>query len=408
MLRKHGWFRGALPGLTGSAMLCVLISAGIPGWAQAACEASEHGLRTDSADNSAAFTRVLSECKGQTIHIAAGTYAFAPSGFAVGFAIPARTTLQGDGSQGPQATVLTVSGSGNYQGFLWVRNASNVTIRGLRLEGSAFDSGCHRHLDYGHAIYVRSDSSQSAPVESVIITENQIHNFNGTGWIEVNASENSPGISGVSITNNVLTSDASLAGGCAATGLMSDVAAMISVHGPDNTPQGGLIRGTLIASNTLAAGYVNKGIAVWAGTYGTTVRANLVNDTGLRLPRGPSPELGRYGIMVYNSAAHGTGQVPQEIDITENVIKNAVSCGIYINTAGPLRIIGNQISGQTDRYDNTLLKGAIALNHGIGVILQDNELSNNYIGISSIYTTGLQIGNNNISVPPGGIRTKIR
>ncbi len=385
-----------------AAMLLLLCGAAN---AQETCEASDHGLRTDAADNSAALTKTLADCKGRTIHIAAGTYTFAPTGYAVGFAIPAGTTLQGDG---PRATVLAVAPSGTYQGFLWVRNASNVVIRGLRLEGSPYDSGCHKHLDYGHAIYVRSDSNQSAPVENVSITGNEVHNFNGTGWIDVNASENSPGMSAVSITNNVLVSDASLAGGCAGTGLMSDVAAMISVHGPDNTPQGGLIRGTVIANNTLESGYVNKGIAVWAGTYGTTVHANLVKDTGLRLPRGPSPELGRYGIMVYNSAAHGNGQVPQQVDITDNTIQDAVSCGIYINTAGPLRITGNKISGQTDRYDGTLLKGAIALNHGMGVVLQDNELSNNYIAISSIYTTGLQMGSNNISVPPGGMRTKIR
>ncbi|MBS0379616.1 MAG: right-handed parallel beta-helix repeat-containing protein [Proteobacteria bacterium] len=373
--------------------------------AQETCEASDHGLRADAADNSTAFTKLLADCKGRTIHIAAGTYTFAPTGYAVGFAIPTGTTLQGDG---PQATVLAVAAGGTYQGFLWVRNASNVVIRGLRLEGSPYDSGCHKHFDYGHAIYVRSDSNQSAPVENVSVTGNEVHNFNGTGWIDVNASENSPGMSAVSITNNVLVSDANLAGGCAGTGLMSDVAAMISVHGPDNTPQGGLIRGTVIANNTLESAYVNKGIAVWAGTYGTTVHANLVKDTGLRLPRGPSPELGRYGIMVYNSAAHGNGQVPQQVDITDNTIQDAVSCGIYINTAGPLRITGNKISGQTDRYDGTLLKGAIALNHGMGVVLQDNELSNNYIAISSIYTTGLQMGSNNISVPPGGMRTKIR
>lgn len=376
--------------------------------AQAPCEATEHGLRADGSDNTAALTKTLAECAGRTVHIAAGTYLFSPAGFAVGIPVPSGTTLTGDGAQGAQATVLQVGPQGSFQGLLWVRNASNVTIRGLRFEGSPYESGCTRHLDYGHAIYVRSDRAATAGVDGVTITENLFHNFNGTSWVDVNAMDDSPGVTRVLISNNVFNSDAGLKGGCVASGLMSDIGTMLSVHGSDKTPDTGLISNVTIADNTLNAGYVKEGISVWAGTSGTAIKDNVIADTGLHLPRGANPELGRYAVLIYNSAGFGPGVHPSAVDVIGNVITNPVSCGIYVNTAQNLRILNNRISGQTDRYDGTLIKGAIALNHGTNVTVENNELSNNYIAVSSIGSTGLQLGTNAISVPAGGMRTKIR
>jgi Right handed beta helix region len=390
-------------------LLCLLLAGGASlAHAQTACEATDHGVRTDAADNSAALSKVLKECAGQTVHIAGGTYLFNPTGFAVGIEIPSGTTLLGDGSQGAQATVLQVGRAGTFQGLLWVRNAVNVTVRGLRFEGTAYESGCTRHLDYGHAIYVRSDRGAPAGVAGVTITENLFHNFNGTSWVDVNAMDDSPGVTRVLISNNVFNSDADLGGGCLASGLMSDIGTMVSVHGSDKTPDTGLISNVTIANNSLSAGYVKEGVSVWAGTSGTAITNNVIADTGLHLPRGASQELGRYAILIYNSAGFGPGIHPSTLDVIGNVITNPVSCGIYVNTAQNLRILNNKISGQTDRYDGTLIKGAIALNHGTNVTVENNELSNNYIAISSIGSTGLQVGTNAISVPPGGLRTKIR
>jgi hypothetical protein len=378
--------------------------------AQAVCEATEHGMRADGSDNVAAFTKTLAECAGRTIHIPAGTYTFSPTGFAVGFAVPTGTSVVGDGSQGGQPTVLRIADTGNFQGFLWVRNASNVTIRGIRFEGTAYESGCARHLDYGHAIYVRSDKGQAESVEGVTIAENLFHNFNGTGWVDISAGDDSPGIgarAGVLVTNNVFLSDAGLRGGCAASGLMSDIAAMVAAHGSDNAPAGGMIRNSRIINNTLDAGYVKEGIAIWAGTNATTIKSNAIADTGLRLPRTANPELGRYAVLVYNSAHERAGLPPNTVEITDNVITNPVSCGIYTASGVNLRIIGNKISGQTDRYDGTLLKGAIALNRGVNVTIQGNELSNNYIGISYIGEKP-QLTDNKITVPAGGTGIKPR
>jgi hypothetical protein len=86
---------------------------------------------------------------------------------------------------------------------------------------------------------------------------------------------------------------------------------------------------------------------------------------------------------------------------------NPVSCGVYVAAAKNIEIAHNRISGQSDRLDGTLPKGAIALNHVETVAVQDNELTGNYIGVSSA-ASELKLGNNRIVPGPGGTSTKIR
>src|ERR1700680_3380063 len=248
--------------------LAAIAFASPAGAQQAACEATAHGMRADGSDNVAALTRTLSECAGRRIHIAHGTYAFSPHGLARGISVPASTAVAGDGSQGPKQTVFQIANSGNFQAFLWVRNVSNVAIGGIRFEGTSYESGCTRHLDYGHAIIVQSDSGQSAGVQSVHIAKNAFHNFNGQSWITLNAADGSPGIGIkglISIDNNVFDSDASLQGGCAATGGITYPVAMVWLYGSDDSDQG-LIANVEVQSNTFNAAYVKGAVAIWSGT----------------------------------------------------------------------------------------------------------------------------------------------
>ena len=82
------------------------------------------------------------------------------------------------------------------------------------------------------------------------------------------------------------------------------------------------------------------------------------------------------------------------------------------NHAGRLRATSNtgrganHISGQRDRNDATLPKGAIALNHANVRVLQGNELADNYIGISDIGSHAT-VEQNHIAVPAGGVRARI-
>jgi hypothetical protein len=385
-----------------------------PAAAQTRCEASTYGMRPGADDNVAALSRALAACAGQTIHIAAGTYDLSPHGFATGLLVPAGTAMVGDGREGPTQTLLRVASSGNFQAVLWIRNVSNVSIHGLRFEGSSYESGCTRHLDYGHAIYLFSDAGQSASVENVEISDDVFHDFNGQSWITMNAQDGSPGIgvsSLIAIKNNVFDSDAALHGSCAATGGIGYPNAMVWLHGSDNSAQG-LVSNVSVASNTFNAGYVKGAVAIWSGTKRISVQYNSIRDVGLKLPPVPGAELGRYAVSIYNSAHDAVhdlpGLHPDTIWVVGNEITNPVSCGIYAAKAQNLDISRNRISGQTDRYDGTLPKGAIALNHASKVFsLKDNELTNNYIGISSVGSE-LKLGDNRIVAPPGGTAMKIR
>jgi hypothetical protein len=381
-----------------------------PAMAQDRCEAAEHGMRPDGSDNTAALSRTLTECAGRIIHVPSGTYVLAPNGFAVGVNVPAGTTLLGDGAEGPQTTIFRVGPQGTFQALLWIRNASNVSIHGIDFEGTSYESGCARHLDYGHAIYVLSDAGQALGVENVDISNNRFRDFNGQSWVTINAAEASPGIgqnSSITVRNNTFDSDASLSGSCAASGSMADNAAMISLHGSDKSGQG-TVRNVAITANILNAGYVKEGIEAWSGTMNIDIAGNVIADTGLQLPWRPGTELGRYAIVIYNSAHEQPGLHPNSMRITGNTISNPVSCGIYVAVGGNLEIIANRISGQRDRFDGTLPKGAIALNHADGAVyVRDNELTGNYIAVSSV-ASPLNMGTNRIDVPPGGVATKIR
>ena len=387
----------------------VLIALAHQARAATSCEATEHGMRADGSDNVAALTRTLAECAGQTIHIAVGTYSFSPNGFARGIEVPADTRIAGDGSRSPQQTVLQIADSGNFASFLWIRNVSNVAIYGIRFEGTAYDSGCTRHLDYGHAITLQSDAGQRAAVESVDVSDDVFHDFNGGSWITLNAADGSPGIgvnSRIVIKNNLFDSDARLRGSCAANSAIGYSVVMVSMHGSDNSGQG-IIADVDVDSNTFNAGYVKGAVAIWSGTKNITVAHNTIQEAGLRLPPYPG-ELGRYAITVYNSAHYAPGLHPDTVRILDNTISNPVSCGIYVASARNLEIRRNRISGQRDRNDVTLPKGAIALNHAENVsALEDNELTDNYIGISSV-ASAIKMGTNRITAAAGGVSQKIR
>ena len=392
--------------------LCALLLLDQAARAQTVCEATEHGMRADGSDNVAALSKLLGECAGRTIHIAHGTYVFRPQGYAAGLVVPAGTVIVGDGSQGPQQTILQIAETGNFQAFFWIRNVSNVAIRNIRIDGSTYDSGCARHLDYGHAIYIHSDKDQSAGVNGVELSGDFFHNFNGQSWVTINAVDQSPGIgldAPITIKDNVYDSSAGLTGNCPSAGIGYPTA-MLWLHGSDQSAQG-LIKNVIIDSNTFNAAYVKGAIAIWSGTDTIDVERNRIGEAGLMLPPAPGTELGRYAIMVYNSAHIGAqvlaGLHPDNIRIVGNVITDPVSCGIYGAAARGLTIVGNRISGQRDRFDGTLPKGAISLNHVENVVeLDDNELTNNYIGISAV-GSHINMGSNRITPAPGGKAQKI-
>jgi hypothetical protein len=377
--------------------------------AESTCEATEHGMSAEAGDNTAAFKSTLTACAGKSIHIAQGTYTFSPHGFDNGMYIPDKTSIVGDGAEGQAATILRIADTGTFASFLWIRDTSNISIQGIRFEGSSYDSGCARRLNYGHAISLYSSAGSRAGVEGIHITGNVFHNFNGQSWITMTAADRSPGIglqSEIAVSKNAFISDARLQGGCAGSGGIGYPVFMVWLHGSDDSGDG-MVENVSIASNTFDADYVKGAVIVWSDTAHISIQNNTIRNAGLGLPPAPRTELGRYAIAVYNSAHEKPGLWPDTIQIVGNTIVNPVSCGVYVAAARNLDISRNKISGQSDRFDGTLPKAAIALNHAFNVrAVESNELTNNYIGIT-VVAGDVAIKENRIDVPRGGIRTKI-
>jgi hypothetical protein len=366
-------------------------------------------MSAEADDNTAAFKGALKACAGKSIHIPQGTYTFSPHGFDNGMYIPDKTSIVGDGAEGRPATILRIADTGTFASFLWILDTSNISIQGIRFEGSSYDSGCARRLDYGHAISVYSSAGSRAGVEGIHITGNVFHNFNGQSWITMNAADRSPGIglqSEIAVSKNAFISDARLQGGCAGSGGIGYPVFMIWLHGSDDSGEG-MVENVSIASNTFDADFVKGAVIVWSDTARIAIQYNTIRNAGLQLPPAPRTELGRYAIAVYNSAHEKPGLWPDTIQIVGNTIVNPVSCGVYVAAARNLDISRNKISGQSDRFDGTLPKAAIALNHAYNVrAVESNELANNYIGIT-VVAGDVAIKENRIDVPQGGIRTKI-
>ncbi|GAC1503577.1 MAG: hypothetical protein NVS1B6_11000 [Steroidobacteraceae bacterium] len=373
--------------------------------AQASCDIASVGLAANSQDNSAALERAFKSCAGRTIRFPPGTFVFRPSGFAQGFTVPGNTTLQGAGALSATPTILKIADSGTFASLLWIRNSSRVTIKDIRFEGSHYESGCARRLDYGHAIYLYSDGKASASIEDINITGNVFRDFNGLSWLTLNAEDHSPGMglhSLIAIAKNSFLSDSALVGGCADKGIGYSVS-MISIHGSDDSAHG-MIENVSVASNTFEAGYVKQAVAIWSGTARLSVQYNTIRDAGLHLAT-ETGELGRYAVNVYNSAHEKPGLHPSDIHIVGNTILNPVSCGVYVAGGRKIDIAHNKIAGQSDPNDGTLPKGAIALNHVDDASVSDNDLQDNHIGIATVVGS-VRLGTNHIAPRAGGVRSK--
>jgi hypothetical protein len=388
--------------------------------------------------NDAAFQTMLNNCAGQTITFASGTYRFVPSTtYAVGFKIPAGTTLQGAGnSSSPHPTIFDIADTGAYQALLWVRDVSHVTIEDIAFEGvdltanpqTAYSSGCQQGLEYGHAIWVYSSPGATASVESVTIQDNSFHNFNGSSWITVQSADTDPTLgpsagvglhTEIAISQNTFysTTIPTAIGGCIGSltpgpsGQGGYSAFMISVMGNTKDKTYGFVHNVSISSNNpMTASYVEGAVAIWSNVSQVSVQYNTITGAGNSLPAvttqpipgstSPPFEPHRYGVLTYD-ASHGTALGPDTIWIVGNSISNPESCGIYSAGATNLDINSNTISGQTDPWDATLPKGAISLNDSTtmaGNPILNNNLPTNYTGLA-IAGGNIVTSTNTINVP---------
>jgi hypothetical protein len=404
------------------------------------CEATRHGVwytNDPARDSSSGLREALgsADCAGQTLHIPAGAYYFLPLGLTAGFSIPANTTIEGDADQlGNPATKLVVgtqaNGQGNYDSFFKILDASGVSIRHLDLQGSQDSTGCpaNAYPGFGNAIEIMATKPQQS-VENITIQHNKFHDFNGQFWIYVHAYDRSAGIgvgSRIDIGSNLFDAAGHDAGNGHLPGLDNCAGSVglgwgvyqVWIQG-NGASQSGPVANVNIVSNTFHANYVKGAISVFGGNLRRIgIRYNEIYDAGRGvLETSASKELGRYAIVVYDGTVANSGSLrPNEISVVSNKISAPVSCGIYVASAMNVQISQNVISGQSDPYDVTLPKGAIALNGLLnpnplpsGNVFQvdGNSLSDNRYGIEVAGGTGTINGNDIRNVPENGVGIRV-
>jgi hypothetical protein len=357
------------------------------------------------------------------MHVAAGTYIFAPSlayagtnGFGEGITIPDRTSIIGDG---PGKTILQIRGPGNYAYFFWIHDASNVSISQLTLVGNNVRNppppvgapACYHN--YGGAIFIQSSAR---PIENISIVKNEFMSFTGTSWIAVLGGENGNGIGvaggAVIIEDNYFKS---VEGNAVAPQDIVCPASAVAVQGLGPRVS---VAGVSVSGNVIEADYIKSGVAVWSGAARITIAYNTITRAGMGLPVPHDYSNGSYAILVYQQHAVPPDTTvfvrPTAIDIVDNAIDSPYSSGIYVLEGRNVRIEGNLISGQIDTYDVTEPRGAIALNtvdnayDGVKTAVSHNIISGSAIGISIADGT-LPIVDSNVieSIPSGGIGMKV-
>jgi hypothetical protein len=387
------------------------------------CQAAQQGVSTALADNTAVFQAALDACAGRTMHVAAGTYIFAPAlayadtnGFGNGITIPDRTSIIGDGRG---KTILQIKGPGNYAYFFWIHDAGNLSISQLTLAGNNVrnpppptgEPACY--YDYGHAVFIQSTAR---PIENISIVGNEFISFTGTSWVSLLGGEdgNGIGIDGgtVTINDNYFKS---VEGNAVAPQYIVCPASAVAIQGLGPTVS---VAGVSVSGNVIEADYIKSGVAVWSGAARITIADNTITRAGMGLPVPHNYSNGSYAILVYQQHAVPPDTSvyvrPTTVNILDNVIDSPYSSGVYVAGGRSVRIEGNLISGQIDTYDVTEPRGAIALNtlnnayDGVQTAVSDNIVSGSAVGISIAGGT-LPIVDSNViqSIPSSGVGMKV-
>jgi hypothetical protein len=385
------------------------------------CEATQYGVSTSLLDNTAALQAALQSCAGMRMHVAAGTYRFAPAlaypdtnGFGDGITIPDATSIVGDGIG---KTTFLIEGPGNYVSFLSIRDVSDVSLSAMTLIGSnagdppppAGAPACY--YDHGHAISILSTNR---PVSNISITSTELISFTGTSWINVLGGETpTESVGPVTISANHFLS---IPGNSVAPEYIVCSAAAVSVEGLGSNVA--TAANVTVSGNTVDADYIKTGVAVWSGSSHITITDNRIVNAGMGLPVPHNYSNGSYAILVYqqHSAPPATWVLlqPTNVNIANNQLINPYSSGVYVAGARNVRIVGNAITGQVDTYDVTEPRAAIALNYlnnefeGAQTPVSDNHIRDSAIGIS-IAGGLLPIVDSNVieSIPSGRLGLKV-
>jgi hypothetical protein len=366
----------------------------------------DFGVRPDGvSDSLAGFQSALDYAarEGKPLQVPAGTYAFHGT-FPPrpGLRVPTGSRIVGEG-QG--ASTLKITGPGTFDSLLWVKDASNVTIEGLKLigsgEGYVFPAtGALDSIHSGRAISVclpavpPHDTDYVPPVRDmrgVQLLNNQFENFTAEGWVEIRNETDSPthnptgNLREITVKGNTFTSQP---GNCLYPSTWGHISSAVWIAGVNfaKTDRPGLVEDVLIEDNTFNLGHIQAGVVMFTGTRNIRVLDNTILDAG-RLAAGDQDiTVNQYGVMAYHSQVTPTnalGRAPSQIQVRRNLIHFPEKTGVYF--AGEISesvISENTLIGGSPNGD-IIPTGGIGLNAVTSVDVRNNTIHPESLGVSN-------------------------
>lgn len=228
-------------------------------------------------------------------------------------------------------------------------NASNIGLFGLVLRGNnqADSSG------NGLCFYAQQTIAATQNCENIVVDNCRVENFKGDYWLRFESLNTTYPMQHVWVQNCTFNSEAGNARSPTIIGVPSYC---VQFYGPES---GSVCLQNIVVSNNIANCRHIKGFVVlWHGVKLAQISGNIVNDTGVDavFPN----DVGTYAFLIYKLVAGGVA--PNNISLSDNIVNNVKSAGVYIVDGTDIRISNLSCNNQTDTADGTLPKGAVAIN----------------------------------------------
>jgi hypothetical protein len=328
-----------------------------------------------STDDSAAFTAAFAALNEyDTLYIPAGHYIIdsdtLPDNY---FEIPNNyVTIQGSGSA---SSLIQVTGS-TAKGIIFSNNKHNITISGISFKSNNAGTGTTFDAVNCTAIWVQyTDSTTSTNDGNVLIENCSFEDFNGVYWVSTHNQRTST----THPVRNIKYNNLNCKGGADLLASSEGVAA-VQIGG--HSTVGGFIEGVVVSNCICDANNVKRGFSFQGSIYDVSIDSCQVRNSGQAdgdQAAGGGYLTGRYAVMLYNDC--------RDISITNCIISDPYTAGVYTLDALRLTVNNNVFTGQVATSDASLPVGALTT-HQSDLTATGNRFYGNALNISSTIGTG--------------------
>ncbi|MDT8759720.1 hypothetical protein MZO42_13530 [Sphingomonas psychrotolerans] len=364
----------ALPVAVGSKGLYALVAKPRRGTAETrSVQLAAFGGGPTVADNSGAMRAALAALTargGGVLEIGAGTHRFASSALRnAGVALPSGVTVRGAGRT---ATRLQVTGTTSCNLFV-APDRNRIAIEDLAIIGNNVASD---GTSDGSGAAIRWILTPAATGDMTDFAVRRVHleNFRGPYWLDVqNVGDGKRRFEMRAIALEDI-SFTSRAGNAINPGDVRFNSAAVCVNG-----SGGPVRDVAVSGLAGDARHIKTGLILYQQIIGARLERLRIANAGRE---GASDDAGAYAIQIYDSLYR-----MRSIALSDPVVTDPRSVGIYVAGATDVAIVNAVVSGQTDRRADTLPKGAIVFNGTRRWHLDGAELRGNWRDLDIVTPT---------------------